>query len=180
MYREEPLNKKLDRLWDKNDTLKARIQELEENGRIVNVWNVNWGNINWPTFLAVTAVVLSGLMIQTHMLSTATVVEVERGEATPFRTPVRAAPAMVPPATNWAEFYPTDWVLPEEELQACDGLDNDCGLVVCDPRWAGGSAVGIDNDCGYGDMAAWYSDMEQSADPFVWESRFHRVRYGNW
>lgn len=161
MYREEPLNRKLDRLQGDNDTLQARIQELEENGaRVVNVWNVNWGNINWPILVVISAI-LSGLMMQAQ--TTVTVVEVERVE-TVFRTnPGRTvAPTMV---------LPTDWVSPHEEL-VCDGRDNDCPdygpdlspRLVCDET----SEAGMVN-CHF---------EQPSADPSLWEDDY--LRFGNW
>lgn len=177
MYREEPLNKQMERLQGDNDGLNARIEELEENGaQIVNVWHVNWGNVNWSTLLVVTAIVLSGLMIQAQMLSTVpalTVIEVERSAAPLFRmNPVRAvAPTMIPPRTNWVELYPTDWVLPEEELLVCDGMDNDCpdyGLDLS-PLWV---CESVDTS-----MASCHFE-QPSTDPTLWENGF--LRFGNW
>ena len=172
MFREEPLNKQIERLRSSNDTLLSRVQVLESReSRPVNVWTVKWGSLGWPTLMVVTAVMVSGLMIQARLmeLSPSASVEVEAGTSYLFSENTSPTMLFSPRNYFWTETaHPTDWVLPEEELGygvRDEGCGYRCGLpasnLVCETSTDGMSA------CHF-----------ESPIHSTWERR--SLRFGHW
>jgi hypothetical protein len=152
MYREEPLNKTLERLQGLNTSLNKRISEVERSirDRPQNVWHVSW-DLRGLGLLFAIGIALSLFTLFVGNRSTHTVV-IESTTVTYDAPP----PTMILwPRTNWVDrYHPTDYVLPNElqEPVACDGRDNNCPDV---PELSCIEADGCHFDPSVDDLALW-------------------------